>query len=35
MKLSVELDDEAKAYIVDKGYDAKYGRTSVKKNYPE
>ena len=31
MKLSVELDDEAKAYIVDKGYDAKYGARPLRR----
>ena len=31
MKLSVELDDDAKAYIVDKGYDAKYGARPLRR----
>ena len=31
MKLSVELDDAAKAYIVDKGYDAKYGARPLRR----
>ena len=31
MSLSVELDDEAKAYIVDKGYDSKYGARSLRR----
>ena len=31
MKLSVELDDSAKAYIVDKGYDAKYGARPLRR----
>ena len=31
MSLSVELDDEAKAYIVDKGYDSKYGARPLRR----
>ena len=31
MKLSIELDELAKKYIVDKGYDAKYGARPLKR----
>lgn len=31
MKLSIELDEEARKYIVDKGYDAKYGARPLKR----
>ncbi|MDO5381800.1 MAG: ATP-dependent Clp protease ATP-binding subunit [Eubacteriales bacterium] len=31
MKLSIELDDEAKKWIVDKGYDPKYGARPLKR----
>lgn len=31
MKLSVELDEEAKKYIVDKGYDVKYGARPLRR----
>ena len=31
MKLSVELDEEAKKYIVDKGYDSKYGARPLRR----
>ena len=31
MKISIELDDEAKKYIVDKGYDEKYGARPLRR----
>lgn len=31
MKISIELDDEAKRYIVDKGYDEKYGARPLRR----
>ena len=31
MKLSVELDEEAKKYIVEKGYDVKYGARPLRR----
>lgn len=31
MKLSIELDDEAKKFLVDKGYDAKYGARPLRR----
>lgn len=31
MKLSIELDEAAKAYIVDKGYDSKYGARPLRR----
>lgn len=31
MKLSIELDDDAKKYIVDKGYDVKYGARPLRR----
>ena len=31
MKISIELNDEAKKYIVDKGYDEKYGARPLRR----
>lgn len=31
MKLSIELDDDAKSYIVEKGYDSKYGARPLRR----
>ena len=31
MKLSIELDEDAKNYIVDKGYDVKYGARPLRR----
>lgn len=31
MKISIELDDEAKKYIVEKGYDEKYGARPLRR----
>ena len=31
MKLSIELDEEAKQYIIEKGYDSKYGARPLRR----